>query len=103
MLYALVRASSDNIKVDKINLNFILFFIIGCIIDTDFHHYLGPDRDAEEFIAASEVCAQRHPVQRNGLTEDCVNAISFLTKESASFLTGILLRVDGGLSTKSVV
>lgn len=77
--------------------------MLGCIIDTDFHHYLGPDRDAEEFVAASEVAAKRHPIQRNGVAEDCVNAISFLTKESASFLTGMLMKVDGGLSTKSVV
>lgn len=75
----------------------------GFIIDTDFHHYFGPDSNADEYIAAADMIAKAHPLQRYGLTDDCVNAISFVTKDSASFLTGILLRVDGGVSTKGVV
>lgn len=43
---------------------------------------------------------QRHPLQRVGYTKDCVNAIAFVAKDDSSFITGLILRVDGGLSTK---
>ncbi|XP_031626743.1 uncharacterized protein LOC116343020 [Contarinia nasturtii] len=66
-------------------------------IETDFH---GVERDTDEWAAVEELCAQKHPLQRIGYCDDCVNAIAFLADESANFITGILLRVDGGISTK---
>lgn len=33
---------------------------------------------------------------------DCVNAIAFLADDSANFITGTVLGVDGGLSIKGV-
>lgn len=72
----------------------------GYIVDTDLY---GDDRESAELVGAAEYMAKAHPLQRNGSTEDCVNAIAFVTKDSASFVTGIFLRVDGGLSTKGVI
>ena len=40
----------------------------------------------------------QYPVRRTGVPDDIANAISFLCSEEASFITGVVLPVDGGLS-----
>jgi len=40
----------------------------------------------------------QYPVRRTGVPEDIANAASFLCSEEASFITGVVLPVDGGLS-----
>ena len=39
----------------------------------------------------------RIPLGRVGLPEDIGRAVAFLASEKASYITGITLRVDGGL------
>lgn len=39
----------------------------------------------------------RIPLERSGLPEDIANAVVFLASGSASYITGVTLRVDGGL------
>jgi len=40
----------------------------------------------------------QYPIRRTGVPDDIASAISFLCSEEASFITGVLLPVDGGLS-----
>lgn len=40
----------------------------------------------------------QYPVRRTGVPEDIANAVSFLCSEEASFINGVVLPVDGGLS-----
>ena len=40
----------------------------------------------------------QYPVRRTGVPEDIANAIAFLCSDEASFITGVTLPVDGGLS-----
>ncbi|MBI4218890.1 MAG: SDR family oxidoreductase [Chloroflexi bacterium] len=40
----------------------------------------------------------QYPVRRTGVPDDIANAIAFLCSEDASFITGVLLPVDGGMS-----
>ena len=42
--------------------------------------------------------AERVPVRRNGQPEDIAHVFRFLASEEASFLTGQVLLVDGGVS-----
>lgn len=49
--------------------------------------------------AKREANAQRHPLKRIGKTEDIVNVVEFLLSPKASWMTGQILHVDGGMST----
>lgn len=46
--------------------------------------------------------AQRHPLKRIGTTEDIVNMVEFLLSSKASWITGQIMHVDGGISTLKV-
>ncbi len=43
--------------------------------------------------------AQRHPLKRIGTTTDIANMAAFLLSEKASWITGQILHVDGGMSS----
>ncbi len=43
--------------------------------------------------------AGRHPLKRTGTTEDIANMAAFLLSEKASWITGEILHVDGGMSS----
>ncbi len=44
-----------------------------------------------------------HPMKRVGKPEEVANAVAFLASEESSFITGISLFVDGGLSIKAPI
>ena len=46
-----------------------------------------------------EANAQRHPLKRIGTTTDIANMAEFLLSEKASWITGQIMHVDGGMST----
>jgi NAD(P)-dependent dehydrogenase (short-subunit alcohol dehydrogenase family) len=48
--------------------------------------------------AKREAAAKRHPLQRIGEPGDIASAVSFLLTEDATWITGQVLAVDGGLS-----
>jgi len=45
-----------------------------------------------------EANAQRHPLKRIGHAEDIANTAAFLLSEKASWITGQIMHVDGGMS-----
>ncbi len=49
-----------------------------------------------------EANAQRHPLKRIGTTDDIVNMVEFLLSPKASWITGQILHVDGGMSTLKI-
>ena len=46
-----------------------------------------------------EANAQRHPLKRVGTTDDIVHMVEFLLSTKASWITGQIIHVDGGIST----
>jgi len=49
-----------------------------------------------------EANAQRHPLKRIGTTDDIVNMVEFLISTKASWITGQIMHVDGGISTLKI-
>ena len=45
-----------------------------------------------------EANAQRHPLKKIGTAEDIANAVSFLINENSAWMTGQVLKIDGGMS-----
>lgn len=83
-----IELAEKGVRVNSINPGFI---------DTESHSI---DRTEEEYAALREEMKLKHPISRIGTKEDCVNAIVSLCDENASFITGVIFRVDGGISTK---
>jgi NAD(P)-dependent dehydrogenase (short-subunit alcohol dehydrogenase family) len=46
--------------------------------------------------------AERHPFKRIGTTDDIANMVEFLLSPKASWITGQIMHVDGGISTLNV-
>lgn len=57
-------------------------------------------RDAEDGEALYKEWVGIHPIGRIGEAEEVANTVVFLASDQASFVTGIDLRVDGGLVIK---
>lgn len=57
---------------------------------------------AETFLnsdAKREAAAKRHPLQRIGAAGDTAELVAFLLSDASQFMTGEVLRPDGGLSS----
>ena len=52
--------------------------------------------NTEQKVAAN---AQRHPLKRIGTTDDIANLAEFILSDKASWITGQIIHVDGGIST----
>lgn len=47
-------------------------------------------------------CANRIPIKRIGIPNEVANVVAFLSSEEASYVTGGIYTVDGGVSTSSI-
>ena len=56
---------------------------------------------SEMLWADEEAAARTHPLGRLGVPQDVAAAITFLASDQASWLTGVVLPVDGGVSGAS--
>lgn len=89
-LAGLVRTLAVELGPHGITANAIAPGVIETPQSLDPVNSLGPD-GVREF-------ASRVPVRRNGQPEDIAHTFLFLASEQASFLTGQVLLVDGGVS-----
>ena len=80
--------AEENIRVVAVN--------PGAILTPLLDEAIG-DADRDEFLQS---VAEAHPIGRYGLPADIANAFLFLASESASFITGEYLCVDGGMMAK---
>jgi NAD(P)-dependent dehydrogenase (short-subunit alcohol dehydrogenase family) len=53
------------------------------------------------WVADEDAVAKLHPLQRLGTPEDVARAVVFLLSDAASWITGVILPVDGGMSGAS--
>lgn len=86
-----MELGSKGVRVNSINPGLIASgFHVACGLPEDQH---------DEFYETQRF---KHPLLRIGYPEDVVHAIAFLADDNAKFITGALLKVDGGLATKGM-
>ena len=82
-----MEVASDNIRVNLIS--------PALVEDTELSIPIIGD-DEEKIAAFYKKIRPLHPLGRGGKVEDIADAAIFLASEQSSFITGIILEVDGG-------
>jgi NAD(P)-dependent dehydrogenase (short-subunit alcohol dehydrogenase family) len=85
---------SPHIRVNAIAPGFIL---------TDQNRYLLTDKESGELTARGQAILAHTPMNRFGVPEDLQGAVLWLLSPAASFVTGVVLPIDGGFSAFSGV
>ena len=89
-VHALVKNLAIELAADKIRVN----AIAPAVIETPvFGTFLTP----EQVKAVLPTFNAMHPLGRNGQPADAAEALLFLASDQASFITGVVLPVDGGV------
>ena len=60
--------------------------------------YIETEMTAQMPEAAKETVKQQIPLQRTGTVWDIAEVVAFLASEKASYITGQVISVDGGMS-----
>ncbi len=85
---------SDKIRVNAIAPGFLL---------TQQNYYLMIDKDTGKPTPRGEDVIRKTPMARYGDPDELVGAIIYLASDAASFVTGVVLPIDGGFSAYSGV
>jgi NAD(P)-dependent dehydrogenase (short-subunit alcohol dehydrogenase family) len=89
-VHALVKNLAIELAPDKIRVN----AIAPAVIETPVYStFLSP----EQVKAVLPTFNAMHPLGRNGQPADIAEALLFLASDKASFITGVVLPVDGGV------
>jgi NAD(P)-dependent dehydrogenase (short-subunit alcohol dehydrogenase family) len=89
-VHALVKNLAIELAKDKIRVN----AIAPAVIETPVYDtFLTP----EQVKAVLPTFNAMHPLGRNGQPADAAEALLFLASDQASFITGVVLPVDGGV------
>jgi NAD(P)-dependent dehydrogenase (short-subunit alcohol dehydrogenase family) len=89
-VHALVKNLAIELAADKIRVN----AIAPAVIETPVYDtFLTP----EQVKAVLPTFNAFHPLGRNGQVADAAEALLFLASDQASFITGVVLPVDGGV------
>jgi NAD(P)-dependent dehydrogenase (short-subunit alcohol dehydrogenase family) len=89
-VHALVKNLAIELAPDQIRVN----AIAPAVIETPvFNTFLTP----EQVAAVLPTFNAFHPIGRNGQVADAAEALLFLASDQASFITGVVLPVDGGV------
>jgi len=89
-VHALVKNLAIELAPDKIRVNAIA---PGVIETPVFSTFLTP----EQVKTVLPTFNAMHPLGRNGQPADAAEALLFLASDQASFITGVILPVDGGI------
>lgn len=69
---------------------------------TEQLRFLHIDRESGEYTPRAKAAIAHTPMRRYGEPEELVGAVIWLTTEASSFVTGIVLPIDGGFSSYSI-
>ena len=90
-VHALVKNLAIELAADKIRVN----AIAPAVIETPIYDTF---LTSEQIKALLPTFDAFHPLGRNGQVEDVAEALLFLASDRASFITGVVLPVDGGVT-----
>jgi NAD(P)-dependent dehydrogenase (short-subunit alcohol dehydrogenase family) len=89
-VHALVKNLAIELAADKIRVN----AIAPAVVETPVYDtFLTPEQVKEVLPTFNAF----HPLGRNGQVADAAEALLFLASDQASFITGVVLPVDGGV------
>lgn len=89
-VHALVKNLAIELAADKIRVN----AIAPAVIETPVY---GTFLTPEQVKTVLPTFNAMHPLGRNGQPGDAAEALLFLASDQASFITGVVLPVDGGV------
>ena len=96
-VHALTRSVAIDHGADGIRCNAVLpGWIATAMADSSFAHAADP-------TAAREAAAARHPVGRLGRPDDIAGLVLWLASDEASFVSGSLFTIDGGLTAQTPI
>ena len=84
--YLAVHLGPRGIRVNAIQMGWV-------IKDEDLSKFMSDENKAYRFHAE-----QSHPLNKIGTSKDLLNAVIFLATENSAFITGQIIRVDGGMT-----
>ncbi|HFO9584580.1 TPA: SDR family NAD(P)-dependent oxidoreductase [Listeria monocytogenes] len=83
-----IEFAKDNIRVNA---------VAPAVVETPIYNNFLSDEEVPKVLESFE---EFHPLNRNGKTDDIANAILFLASENSSWITGVVLPVDGGVTSR---
>ncbi|EHU3551958.1 glucose 1-dehydrogenase [Listeria monocytogenes] len=83
-----IEFAKDNIRVNA---------VAPAVVETPIYNTFMSDEEVKEVLPTFN---DLHPLQRNGSPEDIAKAILFFANEENSWITGVIMPVDGGASSR---
>ena len=83
-----VELASDQIRVNA---------VAPAVVETPIYNTFLPDKEVPKVLNGFN---EFHPLGRNGQPKDVAQAIIYLASEAASWITGVVLPVDGGATAR---
>ncbi|BBP64733.1 glucose-1-dehydrogenase [Pseudomonas sp. Cab53] len=90
-----VHALTRNLALELASANIRINTVAPAVVETPVY---GTFMDADQVKAALPTFNAFHPLGRNGQPADVAEAILFLASQEASWITGTVLPVDGGVT-----
>ncbi|WDF48858.1 glucose 1-dehydrogenase [Paenibacillus sp. KACC 21273] len=91
--HALTRNMAIEFAADGIRVN----AVAPAVVETPIYNTFLSDEEVAEVLPGFNAF---HPLGRNGAPKDIADAILFLASDSASWITGIIMPLDGGVTAR---